>query len=774
MKTLINWLDDRTGCRQLAHEALYERVPGGARWRYVWGSTLVFVFVAQVITGIFLWANYSPSAQTAWESVYFIQYEMPGGWLLRGLHHFFSQTMVVLMALHLMQVVIDGAYRAPREVNFWLGLILMLIVLGLSLTGYLLPWDQKGYWATRVATNLLSVVPGAGPQMQQLVVGGPDYGHHTLTRFFALHAGVLPGLLVLFLVLHIALFRRHGLTAKQPCKRPDCTFWPDQVLKDAVASLAVLIVVLVLVVHPVRTFFGESSGPLELSHLGAELGAPADPANQYSAARPEWYFLFLFQFLKLFEGYGASGELMGAIVVPTLVLGAMFLMPFVGRWKLGHRFNIVFTLILLGGAAALTVAALDEDYRAVWTDGASFAETEKTMAQLGNDPQKIAAHFENNPEKIRGYENQVAAYESYRKSQEYLAAVAAADREAKRAVTLAQAPQGIPFSGAVTLLRQDAKTQGPRLFARYCASCHAYRAPDAEVAAGAEPPSAPNLYGFASRAWIAGLLDPKHVAGPNYFGNTVHKEGEMVSFVNDTLPEWKPEDVQHAVFALSAEAQLAGQAAADQKDAAAIEAGRKVIENEEHCVSCHKFREQGEPGSAPDLTGYGSREWLLGMISNPKHERFYGEKNDRMPAFAEQPDDSPQNMLSADQLNLLIDWLRGEWYEPAAEGEAVARSDVPPAAERAPSAPEAATATADNAPAEPPPASPEKEAPAPAEATPAEPATVPPAEPAAPEKEPPAEPAAAPPAAQAESSATPPETTPAEPAAPDAGAKPPE
>jgi ubiquinol-cytochrome c reductase cytochrome b subunit len=142
MKAFLDWLDDRTGIRGLTHEALYERIPGGARWRYVWGSTLAVAFAAQMITGIFLWMAYSPSAQTAWESVYYIQYVMPGGWLLRGMHHFFAQAMVVLLALHLMQVVIDGAYRAPREVNFWLGLLLMLIVLGLSLTGYLLPWDQ--------------------------------------------------------------------------------------------------------------------------------------------------------------------------------------------------------------------------------------------------------------------------------------------------------------------------------------------------------------------------------------------------------------------------------------------------------------------------------------------------------------------------------------------------------------------------------------------------------------------------------------------------------
>ena len=118
MNALLNWLDDRTGFKEVLHEALYERIPGGARWRYVWGSTLVFAFMTQVITGVFLWMAYSPSSTTAWESVYYITYEMQFGWLLRGLHHFMAQAMVVLLAIHLMQVIIDGAYKAPREINF--------------------------------------------------------------------------------------------------------------------------------------------------------------------------------------------------------------------------------------------------------------------------------------------------------------------------------------------------------------------------------------------------------------------------------------------------------------------------------------------------------------------------------------------------------------------------------------------------------------------------------------------------------------------------------
>src|SRR5213083_3785741 len=118
IKSLFDWSDQRTGWRGLLHSALYENVPGGARWRYVWGSTLTCVLAVQFITGIFLWMAYSPSSQTAWESVYYIQHEMAGGWLLRGIHHFMAQAMVVTMGLHLFQVVWDGAYRPPREFNY--------------------------------------------------------------------------------------------------------------------------------------------------------------------------------------------------------------------------------------------------------------------------------------------------------------------------------------------------------------------------------------------------------------------------------------------------------------------------------------------------------------------------------------------------------------------------------------------------------------------------------------------------------------------------------
>ena len=132
MKALLGWLDQRTGYKKIVNEILFENIPGGPRWRYIWGSALTFCIFVQFATGIMLWMAYSPSSQTAWESVYFIQEEMNAGWLLRGIHHYAAQLMTVLLILHLMQVVIDKAYTAPREVNYWFGLGLLFLVMAVS------------------------------------------------------------------------------------------------------------------------------------------------------------------------------------------------------------------------------------------------------------------------------------------------------------------------------------------------------------------------------------------------------------------------------------------------------------------------------------------------------------------------------------------------------------------------------------------------------------------------------------------------------------------
>ncbi len=593
MNELINWIDHRTGVRRLMREGLYEHIPGGSRWRYVWGSTLAFTFIVQMVTGVILWSAYSPSAQTAWESVYYIQYEMTGGWLLRGIHHYTAQAMIVLLLLHFMQIIIDGAYKAPREFNFWTGLILAKLILALSLTGYLLPWDQKGYWATKVATNLLTNVPLIGEQLQRIVVGGSDYGHHTLTRFFALHAGVLPALVIAFIGLHLYLFRRHGIHAKRPIRKPDAYFWPDQVLKDAVACLAVMAVVLSLVLlHRVN---GE---------VGAPLSAPADPSQSYDAARPEWYFLFLFQLLKYFDS-----QFIGAIVIPGVLFVIIALMPLMGRWKLGHGFNIAFTVALAVGIVALTAEAVRKD-----------------MANEEHNRAIITAHA-----------------------------------DAQRVIALAHAPAGIPAEGAVTLLRNDPLTQGPRLFAANCAACHAYDGHDGTGKPLATPPTAPDLARFASREWLTAFFDPEHIATPRFFGNTAFKDGDMATFIHDEVPNYDDEEkakLRIVIDALAAEAERPDDRNDDAPDiATAIEAMDYLT-----CLDCHTFHGKGR-ARAPKLTGYGSAGWLAEMISNPAHEDFYGKDNDRMPAYG------ADGLLDGRSIQLLVKWLRHDWYEPTADAQ---------------------------------------------------------------------------------------------------------
>ena len=713
------WLDRRIGYNKMLADALYEPIPGGARWRYITGSMLVFAFTVQALTGIFLWMAYSPSSQTAYESVYYIQHEMTGGWLLRGLHHFMAQAMVVVMGIHLLQVIVDGAYRAPREVNYWLGLVLMQIVMGLGLTGYLLPWDQKGYWATNVATNLATLVPVVGKDLQLLAVGGSEYGHHTLTRFFAMHTGVLPALLVIFLAAHIAVFRKHGITTHPRPGDKNEYFWPKQVLFDAVGCLVLLSIVLLCVIH--WDLPNAAKGTLPLAHHGAELGAPADPSEPYDAARPEWYYLFLFQLLKYFHG---NSEIIGALVIPGIVMTVLALAPFIGISKAGHKFNIAFILFLLAGAGVLTVLALTEDAK-------------------NEDFQKARVLAEHNAQRTYDLINR----REWQIDHEVPANSKISDK------------RFIQRSGAVDLLRNDPLTQGPRLFSQHCASCHDYRGPavdskstaeghahehQAEIrianqklspltkeveldevdhetmkkktglkvvrdAAGkieypTEHPysGAPNLYGFASREWIKGFLTPEKLTAlrvdeaipsankkiaadqenpdnhkkliiADYFGHTNHREGRMVDWLRKHAKDldakieepagtkWEETELQAIVVALSAQAKLRSQADADLKDEKLIKQGVKLVQ--QYCTNeCHRFGDHGQLGLAPDLTNYGSYEWMLGFVADPTHERFY-QQNDRMPSFAKNLDNPQKNSVSIRELSLIVAWLRGDYYK---------------------------------------------------------------------------------------------------------------
>lgn len=208
----IDWLDDRTGFRTIRGHLLDERLPAGTGWWFTLGSVLLFGLGVQVVTGIGLALYYAPTPDHAWDSVRFISTQVRAGTFLRGLHHWGASIVVVAAVAHLIRVVLFGSYRKPREANWLVGILLLGVILAFGLTGYLLPWDQRAYWATVVTINISKLTPVAGQWVASLLRGGPDIGALTLTRWYAAHVLVLPPLMAMLVIAHLYLMRRHGIS----------------------------------------------------------------------------------------------------------------------------------------------------------------------------------------------------------------------------------------------------------------------------------------------------------------------------------------------------------------------------------------------------------------------------------------------------------------------------------------------------------------------------------------------------------------------------------
>lgn len=609
MRSLFDWLEERTGFIGFLRDLVFHTIPGRPGWRRVWGALVLFALFCEFVTGLALWLFYAPGVVSSWESVHFIQGSVAGGWFVRGIHHYVAQAMVVLLVLHLLQVVIGGLYRAPREISFWISVALIGVVLATAFTGYILPWDRRGFMASTVSSGLMANTPVIGPWLRELFLGGPQPGQATLQRVMVMHAGVLPGLIVVLLVVQTMLFRRWvrrggGGAGREEMKEKaaDATdavgggrpWYPEQAWRDAVAGAAFLAAISIIV--------GVTRG--------APLEAPADASVADASARPEWYFLFLFKLLHL-EIFGGARQIIPALVLPGLAFGFLMLMPFLARWRFGHRVNVMAVSAGLGGYALLTA----------WT-----------WLQDKRDP-------------------------------EHQAALALARADAGRARELADAAGGLPPEGIVSVLARDAVTQGPRLFARKCASCHAYDGHNGLGQPLSTPASAADLAGFGGRDWLRRFLDPAHLVTPHFWGETAfvtppegRKVSKMVTFVTEDVAAYTAEEKQQlekVVLALSAEAGLASQAADDARDAVLIAEGVALIgEDGLACTDCHKWRD--ERTGRPDLDGWASRQWTIDFIHNPAHERFYGKNNDRMPAYGEKGD------LTPEQIGMIVDWMRGE------------------------------------------------------------------------------------------------------------------
>ncbi|NIM51431.1 MAG: DUF4405 domain-containing protein [Gemmatimonadales bacterium] len=299
------WLEARVGLAGLKALAKKKEVPVHRHtiWYYLGGMTL-FLFVVQVATGILLLFYYRPSAEEAYESVQFLMAEVEFGWLVRSIHSWAANLMIFTLFIHLFSVLLLKAYRRPREITWFSGVALMGLALAFGFTGYLLPWNELAYFATRVGTEIVGAVPIVGEFLLRVARGGDDVTGATLTRFYAFHVAVFPLLTVVILGLHLFLVQKQGMSVPPDVERQGGSkrampFVPNFLLRDLVGWLVALAVLAALA-----------------AYFPAHLGEKADPfAPAPAGIKPEWYFMFMFQTLKYLPAHilGIEGEVVGII-----------------------------------------------------------------------------------------------------------------------------------------------------------------------------------------------------------------------------------------------------------------------------------------------------------------------------------------------------------------------------------------------------------------------------------------------------------------------------
>ena len=343
------WIDERTGFIGPIRSFLTYPVPKYVHKNllYSLGGLSLISFLLQITSGMLLSFYYDPSPAEAYNSVDYVTYQVPLGWLMRGLHYYNASAIVILVALHLLRTFSFSAYKKPREITWLSGVLLLLVSLGFAFTGYLLPWDQKGYWATKVGIEIASSAPLVGEWVGRLVRGGPTLGQATLTRFYVTHMLLLPAALVMLIGLHIHQLRYHGMAPSitkrgQALSGKFVPFFPHWVVVDATLGVIVLGLLIYL--------SWSQRAPLEF---------PADPTSTDFLPRPEWYFLFLFQLLKYFPG---PLEPIATVLIPSVIIGSILLLPFVDRseerrpWRKPITTGVaVFYLVLI---ITLTLLAL--------------------------------------------------------------------------------------------------------------------------------------------------------------------------------------------------------------------------------------------------------------------------------------------------------------------------------------------------------------------------------------------------------------------------------
>jgi ubiquinol-cytochrome c reductase cytochrome b subunit len=332
MHSILDWIEERTGLVSGIRHFLDEDIPASAGWHQVFGSVALFAFLMQVFSGLLLAVNYAPTPGEAWESLRYIVTQVTAGSIIRAMHHWGASAMIVVVGIHMVQAFLWGAYKKPREATWIVGVVLLLLTLAFGLTGYLLVWDNRAYWGTVVTTQITGLAPGGSLLLRILGTDGTSIGRVTFARFYASHVTLLPLVTALLIGFHVFLVRKHGITPIPGDEnRPKKKFFPEQVFRDTVGMFVWFAAVAVMV-----------------ALVKVPLGPAADPTDTSFVPRPEWYFLFLFQVLKLFQG---PLEVFGAVVLPGIAMLMLTLTPFLDRGKLVK-------ITRRTGAIALTVLAV--------------------------------------------------------------------------------------------------------------------------------------------------------------------------------------------------------------------------------------------------------------------------------------------------------------------------------------------------------------------------------------------------------------------------------
>ncbi len=329
-----NWLDERYQIKSLEEFARKKAVPKYREtiW-YYFGGIALLLFIVQVFTGILLLMYYKGSEDQAFESVQYISTRINFGWLIRSVHSWSANLMVLAVFIHMFSVYFLKSFRKPREMTWYSGIILLFLSLGFGFSGYLLPWNELAFFATKVGTDIAGQLPLIGDYILKLLRGGEDVTGTTLSRFFGFHVAILPGIFIVVLSLHLILIQRQGIgepedwEAKHPNEKKTIPFFPNFVLRELLIWLIVINILAILAVY-----------------FPWELGVKADPfASAPQGIKPEWYFLGMFQIFKFLPGniWFIPGELFGILVFGIAIL-LWVLVPFLDtKTKAGHRNRVI-------------------------------------------------------------------------------------------------------------------------------------------------------------------------------------------------------------------------------------------------------------------------------------------------------------------------------------------------------------------------------------------------------------------------------------------------